>query len=417
MTRRKNSFERSLVLVGISAVVGLALGCDSHKTGGSTNAGGTAAEGGNAGGSARATGGAGAVAAGGATSLGIGGTAGSGAGNGNVPLDELVAGFVAAQCGMFVRCGLASDLSYCATTQVPLGRMDRLTAEVSSVKAGKARYDGYKARACLNAVAELGCDEFWSGSTGAINTSCQGTFSDGTVADGEACRSKVECHQGSYCRLKADPCIGTCVGVVSGGCQDDVDCPSGQVCESFWPAEGKCVDPTPPGATAGSRCGTYKSCVPGFYCSFSNGCQPQGKEGELCDGWLGSCGAGLVCMGTSVSPNKCRKYAAKGEPCQAPDQCGALLYSTIKCDMSTNICVDKPGDGSCFNYSASFLAANGCDPFTSYCDDSTSTATCAPYKSVGAPCAHQGQCGLSATCASDPDTGTQSCVAKTTCAP
>jgi hypothetical protein len=85
--------------------------------------------------------------------------------------------------------------------------------------------------------------------------------------------------------------------------------------------------------------------------------------------------------------------------------------------MSTNVCVDKPGDGSCFNTSISFLAANGCDPFTSYCDDSTSTATCAQYKSIGASCTHLAECGLSATCVSDPDTGTQSCVAKATCAP
>ena len=366
---------------------------------------------------AGATGGAGVIAAGGATSLGTGGIAGSGAGSGNVPLGEFVAGFVAAQCEMFVRCGLASDQSYCVAMQLPLGRMDRLTAEVASVEAGKAKYDGNKARACLNAVAGIGCDGFWAGSPGAINTACQGIFSDGTAADGDACHSKVECHQGSRCLLKADPCTGTCAGITSVGCQDDVDCRSGQVCDASWPAEGTCVDPTPPGATAGSRCGTYKACAPGFYCSFGDGCQPQGKEGDFCDGWIGSCGAGLVCTATLVSPQTCRKYAAKGEPCQAAPQCGALLYSTIKCDMSTNVCVDKPGDGSCFNTSISFLAANGCDPFTSYCDDSTSTATCAQYKSIGASCTHLAECGLSATCVSDPDTGTQSCVAKATCAP
>jgi hypothetical protein len=408
MTPWMSSAERSVVLVGILAVLALSRGCDSAKTGGSANTGGTAAQGGFAG----ATGGAAAVAAGGSTSQGAGGITGSDAGDGNAPLDEFVAGFATAQCAMFVRCGLASDQSYCVTMQFPLGKMDRLAAEVASVRAGKATYDGKKARTCLNAVAGFACDEFWAGSPGAIRAACQGTLSGGTVADGDACHSKVECHQGSYCRLKADTCTGTCAVIApsGSGCQDDADCPSGQVCDAFlWPAEGTCVDPTPPGATAGSRCGTYKACAPGFYCSFGNGCQPQGKEGDLCDGWIGSCG-GLVCVATLVSPQTCRKYAAKGEPCQAPEQCGAVLYSTIKCDMSTNVCVDKPGDGSCFNTSTSYLAANGCDPFTSYCD--ASTATCAPYKSIGASCAQLAECGPSATCVSDPDTGTRSCVAK-----
>jgi hypothetical protein len=122
------------------------------------------------------------------------------------------------------------------------------------------------------------------------------------------------------------------------------------------------------------------------------------------------------------SAGVCRKIAGKGQPCQAVNQCGGIIWSAIKCDMSSNICVDNTSDGPCFTADTDFRAANGCDPFTSYCDDSTSTLTCKPYTAaLGDPCTvNRAECGVAAMCKQDPNDSTYTkgfCTSPTICQP
>lgn len=340
-----------------------------------------------------------------------------------VPVDDFVPGYYAAECAMWTRCHLSSDQAYCVAVQSTLTPSDRLVREVAAVKAGKAKYNGQKARACLDAFAGISCDELMSGSSGDPSRACQGIFSGGTTADGDSCLDTVECHPGSNCALATtDACAGVCTSGWT-GCQEDSQCAQGQVCDGLWPNDGECVTPRRPGATADSSCGTWASCQPGLYCSLWNGCQLQGNEGDSCD-WFSGCTAGLVCTseaGTSGS-HICRRVAAKGEPCQTDYQCGGLIWSTITCDMTLHVCVDNTSDGPCFSVGSDSRAANGCDPFTSYCDDSTSTLTCRPYTAaIGDPCTvNRFGCGLSAKCQPDPTDATRTkgfCVASTVCTP
>jgi hypothetical protein len=341
-----------------------------------------------------------------------------------VPIDDFVAEYIAAECAMWTRCHVASDQAFCVAAMRAFRNPDKLAREVAAVKAGKAVYDGNRARGCVDSFAKISCDELWSNSTGGIGSACQGTFSGGATADGDSCLDNVECLPGSYCAFTtSDSCTGVCTSGWT-GCQEDSQCAKGKVCDAFWPNDGECVDPAPPGATVGSSCGTYQSCQPGLYCSLWNGCQPQGKEGDYCD-WVTGCAAGLTCTPTndpSTVVAVCRRIAAKGEPCEAVNQCGGILWSTIKCDMTSHVCVDNTSEGPCLTGDTDFRAANGCDPFTSYCDDSTSTLTCKPYTAaIGDPCTvNRAECGVSAWCQQDltDSTGTKGfCAAYPVCTP
>jgi hypothetical protein len=309
-----------------------------------------------------------------------GAVAGCGSKDG-VPLDDLVAEHTAAECAMWTRCHVSSDQAYCVAVESTFGTSDRLARDVAAVKAGKAKYDGSMARACLDSFAKTSCDELWSG--GVTERACQGTFSSGTTADGYACAADVECLPGSYCYVYTG---GSCTGI----------------------------------CTRSSTC----QCPIGQYCSLFDGCQPQGKEGDYCD-WVTGCAAGLTCTPTNDPTTivaACRKIAGKGEPCEAVNQCGGIIWSTIKCDMTSHVCVDNTSDGACFSVDSDARAANGCDPFTSYCDDSTSTLTCKPYTAaLGDPCiVNRAECGVSAWCQPDPNDSTGMkgfCTANSTCTP
>jgi hypothetical protein len=340
-------------------------------------------------------------------------------GSNGVPIDDFVPAYDAAFCAMLVRCRWASDESSCIaltaqTITPPLA--GRLPAVVGAAKAGKVTYDGRRARACLDAFANASCHGF-EPALESVNLACQGIFSQGTVAVGEPCTSSLECLSGSQCWItNADYCTGTCKA--SSSCEFGASCAKGQVCDV---GQGVCVDAIPAGA-AGEPCGNQDhACQPGLYCAFSTDvCEPLGKEGEGCGDVLG-CGAGLICTPLAVDPTLtvgvCRKVAAKGEPCQAVNQCGGFLASSSTCDMSLHVCVDDTSDGPCFAFGPdsnfNIPAPSGCDPFTSYCD--TASQKCVSRVATGGACTDSDQCDLAATCVYSSSTDSETCVALPVC--
>jgi hypothetical protein len=331
-------------------------------------------------------------------------------------IDDLVGDYNAAQCGMFARCHLASDLAYCMAQ----GMMsDVLAAKVAAALAGKLRYDGNAARACLDAWASEACDA-WQGTELSISlsSSCSQIFSGGFVADGAPCTTDQECVSGSAC-VVSNHCPGICTS--SGSpieCVDDSQCPKGRVCAS----SGACLALASP-APSGQPCDRLNPCKPGLYCcqpgycSPTSVCLPLVTEGGDC-GSLNDCADGLICATASSGQHStCMKLAAKNEACQAPTQCGGLFMSSLTCDMTLQVCVDNPSSGPC---GAEKLWGDGCDESASYCDRSASPPTCKGYAAIGDPCTPGGsssQCGRSGTCQLDSTGTTGTCAATVTCTP
>lgn len=318
-----------------------------------------------------------------------------------VPIDDLINQIISAECTRLVRCSDASDSASCAAfqelTNIRVGAFNSPNAIVAAVKAGKIAYDGAAARTCLDKWFGAGSCVFDSFSSMPVD--CERAFS-GKVADGGRCIADVECRATSFCASPVvigfgRPCDGICT---PGGtlCNDDTDCGNGQVCGlsissmGTSTSQGTCVTPVPAGRE-NQACGTNLRCQSGLYCLQSGPssiCTTLPQAGQPCP--HGFCAEGLICTyGNDYLSTTCLAPAAKGEPCQARLQCGGM-YSSLICDDTVHLCVDRPTSGSCpFGFA-------GCNIFSSYCDTTHATPTCLPY---GATCntASEG-CALGMTC-------------------
>jgi hypothetical protein len=338
------------------------------------------------------------------------GSSKTGGGTGaDVAIDDIVGLVDQTNCDLLVRCHVFSETAFCPLYFGPTrAGFDSLSAGVASVKAGRTNYDPAAARACIDAIVATSCSAL--ANDGPISEACGRVFT-GTLADGARCIGDGECLAGSFCAPPdASGCDGTCT---RGGtlCNDDQHCTGGQLCDEDLPtatSQGTCVTPVPPGA-ANQPCGTKHLCATGLYCS--NGgtartCLPIGGQGATCAGEIDACADGLFCARTSGGTGICLPPAAKGAPCEASGQCGALL-STMTCDEATGTCVDAPTSGACVG------ATFACNPLSSYCDLSTATPTCKPYLATGAACSiFTSNCGLPGTAlcvTTDPSTSSGTC--------
>jgi hypothetical protein len=345
-----------------------------------------------------------------AAGLGCGGGKASGSGSGPVSLDDLGNEVTLAECGLYVRCGMFSDLALCKQVYAAghlgaasftsgwlpgfnpapvLGRPDfnSVAAIVAAARAGKARYDGAAARACLDAIGALACGDA-PNARDVLADVCQAVFT-GTLADGDRCISDLECGADSFCSTppSSSPCDGTCTAA-GPACNADRQCPSGQACDwnkATTTSFGSCVTLVPPGAS-GEPCGTNLRCQTDLTCVSPNTCAPLPQAGASCDrngNPFTFCEYGLVCAHSAdMLTTMCMQPATKGASCQAPDQCGARFTSSI-CDDTQHRCVDWAAGGPC---------SAGC-PYTAYCDSSSST--CKPDLPPGSACGTGGvECGM-----------------------
>lgn len=257
----------------------------------------------------------------------------------NIPaieLDELYAETVRVRCERLVRCGLlATDEACTAFFRTP--DEDDLYA---AIDAGKIRYDGEAARRCLDARAELPCDET-SHEVRTLIEACDRMLV-GTLEVGVPCAFDREC--------SSDSC-------------DAPVCPPDTCCT------GTCLATRV--AAADAPCATDEECVLETFCSRQGLCSPLAARAQPCR-LDAHCDHGLACIGaTELQDGVCRALPLLGESC--PYTRCAELGATCN---SAEICVPIGLPGT------PCTTGSDCSPFT-VCGPS---GLCIDVPRLGEPC-------------------------------
>jgi Dickkopf N-terminal cysteine-rich region len=280
-----------------------------------------------------------------------------GGGGGPVPIDQLGPHLVQALCDYGVRCSSYPDLASCMSANG-----DSTPQLVADVKAGKTLYDAAQAGACLDGLAPSGCTR---SSEGPIPAACDQAFK-GTIAEGGACASGVECLS-TICNFNACDISTTCCPGVCGPVR--VTVAEGGVC-----------------GLPNTTCGT------GMFCQFATGgastCKRRGAAGAACTPGL-ECADGLTCV-VSVGSRAgvCGSFPRTGEDCATTD--GTCDARTDFCDPTTSKCTPRLAPGA------------ACVPSASSC------ATYARCDVMSGKCVSLG--GLGAACAAGSDCFSHQCV-------
>jgi hypothetical protein len=281
-------------------------------------------------------------------SEGGGGAAGSGGSGGSagapiaIPLEDAPAALAAALCGRLEACVGAAAMEVLffdeeCTVVSESNLANTVVANVAqSQEAGTLAYDASRLPGCLEAYANLPCEEVLLG----FPEECWQTLG-GLLAEGEDCAHSLECEADLYC--SADACPGSCSAPLAQGdaCGAADVCATGLTC-----FEGACA----PLAGEGEECGgdVLPDCVTGFVClnedkpmmmpgeCFSATDVFVLSEGQACN--LGEtpalCQVGLSCP--LVVGAKCVESVASGGPCNlaVPDMCPqgeVCVFGNPKC--------------------------------------------------------------------------------------
>lgn len=316
---------------------------------------------------------------------------------GPIPLDQVAGEQLRALCSWMVRCGEYEDVPTCEDALG--GAQDAIANLTQGVAAGKIRYDGAKARECIDAFAQSTCDRANAFSNRVTSPSCLQTFT-GTVGDTGACYFDEECIS-QVCNVPSCNmacCPGSCVGGTPPGRPT-----IGQHCVS----KDRCVDSYCAGVgTPNATCTAFKGnsavctsseeCMPGLACvtqGTSRTCQPLQPT-------LGACMSTNDCaqLADTCRAGKCQTGGLTGTACTSIDEC----QQQHPCDPTTMKCTVLAGIGeSCAGYPQ---CRDG------YCD---AQGFCRAKTPNGGPCdAATG----SSRCESDYcDTANGMCVAKPVC--
>ena len=264
-------------------------------------------------------------------------------GDTSISLPDFPAALVNGICTYAVRCGQMPDLATCkATIQADEGQVS------ADVQAGRTKYDGKAAAACLDTLRSRSCSRaqgLWSESQ-----VCK-DFVKGTVADNSACYVGSEC--------------------VSGSC-------SGDICSGSECCLGTC-NPSPTAIPIGGDCsGSPDRCGSGAFCYYgsTSTCTAKGAAGQSCErvSYARSCVDKMYCVPNGTDTGICGTLPAQGESCQPVGVCDSLLNY---CDYLTSKCVPNiPVGGDCSAASASCVAYATCD----------TNGRCVAKASAGEPC-------------------------------
>jgi hypothetical protein len=188
-----------------------------------------------------------------------------------LPLEQFETQFVAIGCQKVFACCDATELAALgpaivdeASCRSDLGANPNFTATQALVADGTVKYDGYKARACLDVLAALSCAEWAGGNSLDRFPNCDGILV-GAGPAGSACASDAVCASG---RCSSDPNTGgslSCVAPAQRGESCELaPCAAGLSCV-LGPSGGPrtCGDPFPDGASCSfdADCAT-RSCLP-----------------------------------------------------------------------------------------------------------------------------------------------------------
>jgi hypothetical protein len=303
-------------------------------------------------------------------SLLLGSGLGCGSGGGEsapIPISQVASQGLEAFCTRLVRCGFDPDVAACESAW-----FSNLQA-VYDVSTGKVIYDADAEARCIDGYASEGCtistDDV--GAAQMHTQACRAVFT-GTVANGGACFSSVECVSrscGFAACSTATCCAGTCQAQIAVG----GDCSGGAVC----------VDGTVCREDANNN---VEICVgliaAGQPCTHTN---------------TSVCASGTTCItDPATGASSCGRAPAEGQPC--PDGTCDADFDT--CDAITEICVRKVAVGGACASSSACVPYATCDPTSS---------TCVALALAGAACMQDSDClgGLACDnriCTAHPDT-------------
>jgi hypothetical protein len=249
-------------------------------------------------------------------------------------LESFCTSYVDAVCGRLAECNGATAAAWCVVVE-----KDRLCGEVTaSERAGRTRFHGAYADACLTIVASLPCRVVAADSAGGeLDVLCSEAL-EGQVTLENPCTADRECMLDSHCDRSALRCPGTCrrlrdanescdtlngvrcaVGLscVSGtcglpltddaGCSESAECESGLFCDPFL-SPPRCA----PWRDTGPCREGDNDCAPRFACTADAGCAAAKQDGEGCTVGARECNLLLSCVGGA-----CQTWGRLGEPCGA----------------------------------------------------------------------------------------------------
>lgn len=249
---------------------------------------------------------------------------------GPIPLDQVAAKQLDAICSWMVRCGQFEDA---ATCRAALGQGFGISNLLEAANAGKVRYDGMKARECIDTFAQSSCERADAFSNHSISPACTETFT-GTVGDGGACYFDEECFS-QVCSIPSCTAnMACCAGVCNGSTP-----PGRPTIGQFCVQKDRCVDSYCAGVgTANARCTAYKG--NGAMCASSEECM----AGLACvgPGTSRTCQALQPTLGACTSTNDCAQLAdtCRQGKCQTGGLTGTTCASISECQQA------HPCDGS-----------------------------------------------------------------------
>jgi hypothetical protein len=267
-----------------------------------------------------------------------------------------------ARCEHLVRCKLFPDEASCHAFMRP--RPDPSVSD--ALAAHKIAYDGGRARQCVDAVANQGCD-LTAHDAHIAPAACSEMLS-GRVADGDSCSIDVECASGTCVLPASCPDTGCCVG----------HCRATQ-------------DP----AAAGGACNKARDCKAGLVCGADLTCYAPAGDGQACRSDR-ECNDGLACVEMTDLPGTCRTLPHAGERCPY-QRCAS---ENLRCDAATSTCiaVGLPGDPCTTSVECSIYTE--CDGASHMCRE---------FPTLGMPC--DGTCIDDSFCMLDSSGLTGTCVA------
>jgi hypothetical protein len=244
---------------------------------------------------------------------------------------------------------------------------DSCSETEKAIAAHRATYNASAAATCQSALAGVTCNDL---ATGNFPAACQQAV-QGTVANGGACYSGVDCANGT-CSSSALVCPGTCQAYLTVGqsCGSSGTCAADLICSA-----GVCVAVS---TTVGGAC----PCEGNLWCDPSTGgagtCKAKLANGTTCNGSLDQCLLGSICVGT---PSTCQSQVGLGGDCTASDSLCGMGY---QCSATTHSCVSAPTLGQ------------ACDTMPicvgGYCDLFSVTPTCIALKANGQSCGYSFEC-------------------------
>ncbi|TMQ03913.1 MAG: hypothetical protein E6J91_45310 [Deltaproteobacteria bacterium] len=279
-------------------------------------------------------------------------------------------------CRYLARCGDVESVDTCK--KINIGFTVHVSeSQLQAIDAGKSRYHGDNAAACLDAFASRNCD-VTSQSNRFLPDACL-HITTGTVHASATCALDSECIS-LVCDVPACPsacCMGTCAGDTA-----PTRAKLGQSCElANCDANSFCDDVTlvcTALKASGAFCGSSSECQYGLDCDPTGTCTSLPKLGESCSGACRD--EGTTCSATSRT---CVKVALGGATCTVSGDCSPLYFCDASKHCSGGLALGAPCTG-----------AQRCADDRAFCDvpAGQTMGMCALPKANGMACQRNAAC-------------------------